>query len=183
MSPRALEVVFVCTGNRFRSPLAEALLRARSVGLPLEVRSCGTLPDEGEPALAEAQQLARSYGVDLSLHRSRSLASERLASADLVIGFEATHLARAVIDAAAARERAFTLPELVQMLDRAEAPADGDALDRARALIGSLSGLERPRPTPEIDDPFGGSRRGYAEAAERIHQLVAALADRLFPPD
>ena len=40
---REFEVVFVCTGNRFRSPLAESLLRAATEGLPVRVRSLGML--------------------------------------------------------------------------------------------------------------------------------------------
>jgi protein-tyrosine phosphatase len=181
MSRSPLEIVFVCTGNRFRSPLAEGLLRASVAGLPVSVRSYGTLEEEGEPVLPEALWHAERFGVDISAHRSSSLAKARLAAADLVIGFETIHVAKAVSEAGAARERAFTLPELILCLELIETPRVDGFLEYARAMIRDAGGLQRPQSVPEIGDPFGGPRRGFGEAAGRIRDLVAVLTEKLFP--
>ena len=60
---------------------------------------------------------AEAQGIDVAAHRSRLLDS--IAAADLVVGFERIHVAAAVVDGGAQRDRVFTLPELVPLLERA----------------------------------------------------------------
>ena len=68
------DVVVICSGNRFRSPIAEAVLRREAEGLPVRVRSFGTMDLPTGQALPEAIELAPSYGLDLRSHRSRPVA-------------------------------------------------------------------------------------------------------------
>ena len=65
-NPPLFSAVFVCTGNRFRSPLAAALLGRIAQGLPVVTASYGTLDVEGLPALPEVVALAAE--ADLELH-------------------------------------------------------------------------------------------------------------------
>src|SRR5437016_1605778 len=111
---RMLEVVFLCTGNRFRSPIAAALFRKETNGLPVNVRSAGLLELGPMPALDEALTLAKTLGIDLRSHAARPLGSIDASGADLVVGFERMHVVSAVMDARVPLERAFTLPELVR---------------------------------------------------------------------
>jgi protein-tyrosine-phosphatase len=61
LSADVFRVAFVCTGNRFRSPLAAALFRSAAEGLPVEVASAGTLDLGGVGALIHiTERLARS---------------------------------------------------------------------------------------------------------------------------
>src|SRR5439155_11029532 len=113
-----LQVAFVCTGNRFRSPLAAALLAQKADGLPLRIVSLGTLDLGSEPALPEAVAIAEELGLDLSGHASRNLASVDLEPFDLVLGFERKHVVASVVEAGANIERTFTLPVLVATLRR-----------------------------------------------------------------
>ena len=110
MVDESFEVVFICTGNRFRSAIAEALTARLTEGLPVEVSSAGTLDLGAVGVLPEALALAPELGVDLSAHRTRCVRDVDLREADLVLGFELTHLATAVVECGAARERTFTLP-------------------------------------------------------------------------
>ena len=75
-----MRVAFVCTGNRFRSPLAAALFAAGAGAeeVPVHVASLGTLELGPVPALPEALEVARSMGVDLSRHRARTVAGSNL---------------------------------------------------------------------------------------------------------
>ena len=111
-----LRVAFVCTGNRFRSPLAAALFESEAENLPVEVASLGTLDLGDEPALPEAVALAEGLGLDLTAHRARSVAELELGAYDLVLGFERKHVVASVVDAKAKIERTFTLPELLGLL-------------------------------------------------------------------
>jgi protein-tyrosine phosphatase len=184
MSGPAFRIVCLCTGNRFRSPLAEALLAARLNGLPAFVASYGTADLPSGPAFPQAVRLGASLGVDLSTHRSRPLAGTELGSEDLVIGFELIHVAAAVVEAGAARERTFTLPELAGYLPLVGRPRGADAIEAAREAVRSTAELRKaePRPLEEIPDPIGGPEGAYRDTANRISDLVAVVADGLYAP-
>lgn len=181
MSRSPLEIVFVCTANRFRSPLAEGFLRASAQGLPVNVRSYGTVQIEGERALREAINLASRYGVDISEHRSRSLSRARLEEVDLVVGFEWIHVAEAVVEAGAKRDRAFTLVELIRALAAIELERGGNPLRHAREAIRGADQNRSMHPGMEIHDPVGGQKRGYTRVGEQVHDLIAELAVFLLP--
>ena len=180
MSGETFDVVFVCTANRFRSALSEGLLHARLENEPFSVRSCGTMQAEGNPAEPEAIKLGAGFGIDLSEHRSRSITSSHLETADLVIGFELVHVAQAVIEGGANRSRSFTLLELLHALSLVAIPQGTDPVRRAREIIPRANAL-RPGTPGQIYDPVGGPRRGYTKVAEQLRDLIDELADYLLP--
>ena len=185
MSGPGFTIACVCTGNRFRSPLAAALLYSRLSGLPASVSSYGTADLPPGPAFPQAVRLATALGVDVSDHRSRALVGVDLSAADLVIGFELIHVATAVVDTGAARDRTFTLPELAGYLAAADLLRSGAAnpVEAAREVVRGAAELRRSerRSPQEIPDPAGGPERGYEETAHRIADLVAVVALALLP--
>ena len=174
-------VVFVCTGNRARSALAEALLRAKVDADTVRVESYGTLDLGPEPATLEAIAVASKLGIDIRGHRARSLPGHRLDAADLVVGFELFHVATAVVEAGASWERAFLIRELAGLLAEA-VPATGLAEPDPRATVAAAHARRsaRPRSSLSIPDPFGKSRKVYAEIAGTIDSLTTTLATTLF---
>jgi protein-tyrosine-phosphatase/tRNA A37 threonylcarbamoyladenosine synthetase subunit TsaC/SUA5/YrdC len=95
-------VIFVCTGNTCRSPLAEALLRGKLAArlkcalddLPERgwyVSSAGLAAGYGSPASPESVQLAREHGVDLNAHESQPLTERLLNHADFVFTMTRGH--------------------------------------------------------------------------------------------
>jgi len=187
LSEDGFRVAFVCTGNRFRSPLAAALLaeRAKELQLKVAVTSLGTLDLGPTPALPEAVKIAESYGLDLSGHRARNIGDVNLEDSDLVLGFEQMHVAAAVVDGGARRELTFTLPELIRLLaDIPEAHRQTDALKRAQARIQGAHAARPPdrsrNAVPEIADPLGKTWRVQRRTAEELRALVTELSSRLF---
>jgi protein-tyrosine phosphatase len=179
------EVAFVCTGNRFRSPLAAALLAKATHGLPVRVSSVGVLELGPAAALPEAVELASTLDVDLGGHRARNLSQLVLAPFDLVLGFERMHVQAAVVDASAAIERTFTLPELVAILEELPPePSGHDALERARARVAQASESRgtgfHGAPVPEVIDPLGRPAREQRAVAAEIDALVRRVAHLLF---
>jgi protein-tyrosine phosphatase len=152
----ACTVLFICTGNTCRSPLAEALckkLLAERLGcaadeLPargFRVLSAGIAAMMGGEAAAEAVDIARELGADLSGHRSRPLTRELLAQADHIIVMTAGHL---------------------------------------RALSGHCPpGASAPRLLSgeghDVPDPIGGPPEVYRECAREILQHLQGLLPRL----
>lgn len=185
MSGDVFRLVFVCTGNRFRSPLAAALLRDAADGMPVEISSAGTLELGGARALPEAREAAVRYGVDLAEHRSRSVTESPLHDADLVIGFERMHVATAVVDGGARRDRTFTLPELADLLAGIEPSPSSTPVARARDAV-RRAAAARPHDDPkllsiaELSDPLGRSADEQRAIAERLRELTLQLRRSLF---
>jgi protein-tyrosine-phosphatase len=173
-----LRVAFVCTGNRFRSPLAAALLTAETEGLAVEIASLGTLDLGPEPALPEAVAIAGELGLDLSDHRAHSIRAGELRGHDLVVGFERKHVVASVVDGGAAVERTFTLPELTALLGEAAAPYAAPA--RIRRAHERRPPDFRTAPLAELRDPLGLSAPEQREIARELETLVERLVAGLF---
>ncbi|ACL67748.1 protein tyrosine phosphatase [Anaeromyxobacter dehalogenans 2CP-1] len=85
-------VLMVCVGNICRSPMAEALLRARFEGRTgARVESAGVAALVGRPADEAARELMSARGIDLSTHRARQLTPALISGFDLVLVMEEGH--------------------------------------------------------------------------------------------
>ena len=87
------KLLFVCSGNICRSPMALGIARAYAIkhGIAAEVDSAGTLMIEGREADPKAVAACRDIGIDLSTHRSKGIQQEHVEWADYVLTMEAHH--------------------------------------------------------------------------------------------
>jgi protein-tyrosine-phosphatase len=175
-------IVFVCTANRFRSPLAAAVLAEELPGLPVRIVSRGTLDVGAMPPLTQALEAATQLGVDVSRHRARLLGADDLIDASLVIGFEGRHL-EAARNAGANADVVFGLEEaveLLQTLDRSPSLANyASSLRHTVAVANRLRDTQHP--LAEIQDPVGKPFEEAAAIARHIHGLTVRLARLLSP--
>jgi protein-tyrosine-phosphatase len=174
----SLLVAVVCSGNRFRSPLTEALLVARLAPETARVASCGTLDVAGAAPLPEAISLGVRLGVDLSCHRARTLKAGQLAAADLVIGFEPHHVDIARRRGGARPEIVFTLTELVELLEATRGDTPREHVQAAHDERERHAGRDV---APIVEDPYGQPFPVHADVAARIDQLVTRLVSALVP--
>jgi len=88
-------ILFVCTGNRCRSPLAAAIflnrLSEQNLRDTWRVESAGTWAQQGLPADPLAQKAAKEIGLDLQDHRTRSIDQTSLYDHDLIVVMEEGH--------------------------------------------------------------------------------------------
>jgi len=169
--------VFICTGNRARSPFAAALLRRHLNGLPVDITSRGTHDVRGTPALPSAVRAAKNFDIDLGEHRSRPLLLNELGEIDLIVGFEQFHVAAAVVDGGAPNARTFLLTDLAGALD--DLPPS-----RVMDLGALLEWSDEHRraaasPAQEISDPVRGTDEFMSATFTEIDDLVARVAVRL----
>jgi protein-tyrosine phosphatase len=183
-----LQIIVVCTANRFRSPLAAAVLRQELGGLPVDVQSRGLRNLGPLPPLIQALNAAEQHELSLASHRARALEPGELAAVDLVLTFQRAHVDNAIRSGGARPETVFMLPELVRLLERngGRRPDRRDYVRSARNLVQLAADLRRVLParkTDELEDPAGKSDRVFRRTDRAIYRLSTTLAAQLRPAE
>lgn len=148
-------ILFVCSGNTCRSPMAEALLRHRleaknnALDIPCKVQSAGIFAAVGLPASSEALQVMTEYGVDLGSHRSQVLNPKLLEWADLVLTMTDSH-------------RKHILSQYVVNPNKVH-------------TLGEYTGVGRI----DVVDPFGLGIEAYRQCADQIQLLIESILKRI----
>lgn len=109
-------VLFICTANRFRSPIAEAyfkkLLQEQKIESQWKVGSAGTWTQAGYPVLPSDMWIKENLGLDLSKHRSISVNKKLLSEFNLVLVMESNQKEAMTIEFPDASQKIFMLTEL-----------------------------------------------------------------------
>lgn len=161
------KVVFLCYGNICRSPLAAALAAQRLSGV--SINSAGFHDHTGRSCPQKIVQIANSYGINLSNHRSARVQRNQLANADLVIAMDLENLNRARQEFPEMADRTtllglFGTPETLAIADPylADETATNKISDQVRAGVeGLASWVAKAKPaacTPAIPSTAAGSR-------------------------
>ncbi|MEU9865563.1 low molecular weight phosphatase family protein [Streptomyces sp. NPDC047971] len=178
MAVDGFEVLFVCTGNMHRSPVAERLLAAALPQQGFRVRSAGTAA-RPVPLDPLTREILGELGGDPHGFTALRLEAGQVERADLVLGLECCHREAAVRLHPLALRRCFTLREFVRL---AQGTAAGTPRETVR-LAASRRGTVIP-PTDEsdgIDDPVGAPPKVHRARAREVHDAVRALAGILAP--
>jgi protein-tyrosine-phosphatase len=111
-------ILFVCTANRYRSPIAAACFRAellkRGEDKNWNVLSAGTWAMDGYPAMPAAILEARQLGLDIHEHHSRIITAEMLQESDLVVVMERGHKEALQVEFKAHRQKVVLLSEATE---------------------------------------------------------------------
>ncbi len=149
-------ILFVCTGNSCRSPIAEGLMKSK---LPAElknkvvIRSAGTLGLNGNPATEFAVAVAKELGADISQHRSQGLSKELVREADVIFAMAPEHKTYVERTYPDVRDNVF--------------------------LLRSFGRKPEEKHNDRIEDPIGGSLAVYRECGEIIDSELNRILPRL----
>ena len=142
-------ILFLCTGNVCRSPMAEGLFRHAVKGRgEFRVLSAGIGAVDGQPPTNHSVQAMKEIGIDISKQRSRALTSELVRSADLILGMTHSHTDTVALLYPKAAEKTFLLREFDETLEPYE---------------------------KDISDPIGSPYYIYTECRDQIEQGIVTL--------
>ena len=145
-------ILFVCSGNTCRSPMAAAILRA---ALPTDsewiVESAGLSTSPGLVASHNAIAALKENGINLSAHRSRRATREILRRADIVVPMTQSHRMQAIAIEPSVEAKSFLL----------------------------LSFLPQPPRNRDLQDPVGGNLPAYRACRDTIAECIPTLLDYL----
>ncbi len=142
-------ILFICTGNVCRSPMAEALFRHAVAGRgEFRALSAGLGAVDGQPPTTHSVTAMHERGIDISSQRSRALTTALLQEADYVFGMTRGHVEAIGLLYPQATEKTFLL----------------------REFDDSIKDFER-----DISDPIGGSYEIYEACRNQIERGIASL--------
>ncbi len=150
-------IMFVCSGNSCRSPMAEGILQKHlfeRYNDRVIVHSTGTLGIHNNPATLNAINVAQEKGVDISRHKSKGLTQQYMADADLVFALAENHIDFIETYFPEYKENVFLLK-------------------------GFATDSDKPRRL-SIDDPIGQSVRVYRKVISEIEKELNRIQPMLF---
>lgn len=136
-------ILFVCTANICRSPMAMAIFKSKveNDGLNWRIESAGTWATNGIAASLNSQQVLNNFGIDLSHHASRSVEDILLDEFDIILVMEQGHKEALSVEYPNISDRIYLIYEMI--------------------------GFKK-----DVHDPYGARLVDYAETADEIDQIL-----------
>lgn len=142
-----MKVLFVCTGNTCRSPMAEGILRqmAKDKGLDIEVGSAGIAVYDGDLAAKNSIDAMKEINIDISQHRSAQLHRAMIEEYDLILTMSSGHKHGILSNFPRSGDKVFTLLEYAYGTNK------------------------------DVADPYGGSLGIYLETRDEIYGAIEEI--------
>ena len=146
-----MRIIFICTGNTCRSPMAEGILKDLAIknNLDIKVQSAGVYAGKNNNAADFAIEAMKDIGINISNHKSDQVNGELLDKTDLVLTMSNSHKKQILSQYPSINGKVFLLNEFAY-------------------------GEER-----DIEDPFGAPLRYYEKARDEIYKAVEEIVKKV----
>ncbi len=149
-NPTTYSIIFICTGNFHRSPMAAVMFRAKVADSAetWRIESAGTWTVDGQRTTPEVLEVMRERGLDAGDHRSQLVSRDLLSDFNLILALSSNH-----------KEALRT--EFPELADRI-------------LLLSEMVGLNR-----DVEDPIGGPLIEFQATASEIDNYLTRGLDRI----
>lgn len=192
-------VLFICTGNTCRSPMAEALLKHKS---KFKVKSAGIFASIGSPASQGTIDALQTVNINVE-HQSQPVSEQLLDWADVILTMTMQHKQTVAMQYPQVHDKVYTLKEYTLLDGQSTWEQLKKAyirLEEKRALVVSekdqsqseqqlraflreeqdeIDRLEAEMPNFDITDPYGGDAATYQQTLEEMDKYVDILVETL----
>lgn len=190
-----MKILFVCTGNTCRSPMAEALLK--DMNKDLEVKSAGVFAIPDQSASEHTVSVLAERGIDID-HQAQPVSEELLTWADLVLTMTRQHKQSLIMNYPHLQDKFFTLKEYVLNVDNnvseqftkiSENDEGLETINKTQSEQGQFSDLQDETEEPyqlessllndDISDPFGGDLEVYRNTLKEMEEYIVLLNKKI----
>lgn len=148
-----MKIMVMCTGNICRSAMADAFLRKKTIGMDIEIYSCGIYAEDGDTVPYYTIEAMKDYDIDMSTHRATNIRNSNIKEMDIILCATTEHKNETIYMYPELKNRVYTMKEYV--------------------------GVDENGKNPNVKDPWGYDLFTYRKCATELNEITDRILEKI----